>query len=108
VKIHQLEAEKVWESTLDPRTGRIVRRGSEQIGPGAATGFVAEDGTEYRRDPDGTFEVPGEVAAFKMREPGWQAGPNPFAEQIEAEHAQAEKEAKAELAAQKREAKAAK
>jgi len=104
MQIHHLQVEKVWESVLDPRTGRIVRKSEDQLAP-ATTAALTYDGVQYNRDPDGSFEVPGEVGAYYLKQDGWQVGPNPFAEQIEAEHQAAAKSKTAERKADEARAK---
>lgn len=97
MQIHHLEVGRVYENAIDDRTGRVVRRATEQLQPAGTTG-ITHDGVQYNRQPDGTFEVPQEVGAYYLRQDGWQPGPNPFAEQILAEHdatAQAEADQRA-------------
>ncbi len=103
MQIHQLQVERIYESTLDGRTGRIWKQSSERLAAGDATA-ITFDGEEYRRAQDGSFEVPAEAGDFYTRQDGWFAGANPFAGQIEAENAEAAKAKAAELAAQKRQA----
>lgn len=104
MQIHQLEVVTEHEHVLDPRRGMVLKA-IEKLQPGSITGITYDDDT-YLCGPDGTFEVPGEVGEYYLRQKGWNVGPNPFAEQLLREHEAAEKAAAEERAAE--EARAAK
>lgn len=86
MQIHHLEVERTYENTIDPRSGKVVRRLADPVLAPAGTVGITFGGEEYRRQPDGTFEVPAEVGAYYLKQDGWFVGENPFAEQLQAAH----------------------
>lgn len=82
--IHQVQVSHSYEKVLDPKRG-LVQQKTERIGPGSAFMISDEDGKTYEADAGGTFDVPGEVAASYLRKDDWAEGPNPFAQEKEAE-----------------------
>ena len=68
---------------LDPATGKARHVSSTVIGPAGDDRIVVplENGKQktYEIQPDGTFDVPVEVAERLTRMPGWHEGASPFA-----------------------------
>lgn len=77
-QIHKLRSIKTFAFVPDPRTGRQTKMPIEQYTPDD-TDRIASGGETYEVQPDGSFFVPVEVAAFFVRQPDWYEGPNPFA-----------------------------
>ena len=78
-KIHNVEvfAENHYET--DPHRGLVLKE-TTSIKQGTAEEIVHPTGT-YTVGPDGSFDVPDEVADFLCTTPNWFRGPSPFAEQ---------------------------
>jgi hypothetical protein len=76
MQIHNVEKVDQAVSAIDPIHG-IVRRVETVIKQSSVTSI---DG-KYNIGPDGSFDVPDDVAAFLCNTPGWYAGPNPYAEE---------------------------
>lgn len=86
MRIHHLEVRNTTHVAADERTGKPVLVRDKVLGPSGTTAITYE-GVQYNVQQDGTFDVPDEVGAYYMRGDGWFGGPNPFAEQFQAEAA---------------------
>jgi hypothetical protein len=83
MQIHQVEVFDELRREIDPARGIVARR-EQVIRKGGAT-RIAHEGVTYEIDPDGSFDVPEEVAAVLVGKPGWYEGPNPFPAEVEAQ-----------------------
>lgn len=84
-QIHSVEETTEDRYILDPKLGAVMRR--EQVMKPSDTAGISvpagvfdscPDGASFERQADGTFDVPADVAAHYVAQPGWHEGPNPF------------------------------
>jgi uncharacterized protein YigE (DUF2233 family) len=77
-QVYHVISKKHEEWNYDPQKGpALVIR--EAIEPSGATRIQYTDGRNFEVQPDGTFHLPDEVAAYFLRMPGWHEGAkNPF------------------------------
>ena len=87
MQIHQVEVFETNQHVLDPTRGMLLRK-EQQLRRGSAASISHPDHEEdFEIGPDGTFDVPTDVALFYVGDgsgpgqPGWYAGPNPFHEE---------------------------
>ena len=80
-QIHKIRSFETMKFVEDPATGRQVQQRLQQFDVDSSD-RVVHDGQVYEVQPDGSFHVPVELAEFLCRQPGWFAGPNPFAEKL--------------------------
>jgi hypothetical protein len=90
MQIHEVQVFDVKRYEIDPERGAVLKH--DQTIKRSGTDTIAFEGETYHIEPDGSFDVPSEVAAHYCARPGWYEGPNPFIEQIESE-SEAEKPA---------------
>jgi hypothetical protein len=85
MQIYHVHTEYEDRWVLDPQRGHVKRR-EELITPSGTTTIVVPadqfdstpDGDEFTADNSGTFSVPDDVAAYFLRQPGWNEGLSPF------------------------------
>jgi hypothetical protein len=97
MQIHEVQVfdEKRYE--VDPKRGAVLKH--DQVLKRSGTEAIAFEDVTYAIEPDGSFDVPPEVGTFYCSRPGWYEGPNPFIDEIEAEHKPARKPPKAKVSA---------
>jgi hypothetical protein len=77
-QIHKLRSVETMKFVEDPQTGRQQKQRVQQYIPDD-TDRISSDGETYEVQPDGSFFVPADLAAFLANQPDWHEGPNPFA-----------------------------
>ena len=65
---------------VDPALGPVKRR--EQVTRASTVERLVHNGKTYEVQPDGTFDVPDDLAQFQTSRPGWFYGPSPFAPEV--------------------------
>ena len=77
MQIHRLDTVRTQHYVVDADLGVVLRK--EQAIQPATTTAICHQGRTYEVQPDGSFMVPDDVAAFFLRMPAWHPGPSPFA-----------------------------
>ena len=76
-QIHNVIESPTMRHVLDPALGLVQRR--ELVMRASDVDRIKHGADTFEVQPDGSFEVPAEVAAHYLRMPGWHEGPSPFA-----------------------------
>ena len=83
-RIYHAHEQIIPQHYVDPSTGRIELRQVAQLSPAGDDRIIwpQPDGSQrtFEIQPDGSFDVPVEVAEHYLRMPGWNVGSSPFAE----------------------------
>ncbi len=74
-QIHQVEVFEEYHHEVDPIHG--IRLSKVKRLKQGTTERISFNGETYEARPDGTFDVPTEVAEFFVGRPGWFDGPCP-------------------------------
>lgn len=84
MQIHHIITTEVDRFVLDATLGPVKRR--ELVMKSSGIDHLTYANREFHRDPDGTFTVDDDVAAFflgrKDASGSWFAGPSPFAPEV--------------------------
>lgn len=95
-QIHKVEVEQVVRHELDARRGVVARK--EEVLKASGAHRISIEGQTFDA-VDGTFDVPAEVAAIFLAQPGWFEGPNPFS--IDLDAVRVDSEAREDIARQR-------
>ena len=76
-QIHNVVESPTSRYVLDPDHGMVQRR--ELVMRASDVDRIKHGDDTFEVQPDGSFEVPADVAAHYLRMPGWHEGPSPFA-----------------------------
>ena len=75
--IHHVETYEVARHEIDPKLGVVLRK-ERVVRKGGVVTIANPDFGTFEIQPDGSFDVPDELATDLCNQPGWFPGPNPF------------------------------
>lgn len=81
-QIHQVEEYTELKHDLDPVRGMVLRSERKVLKGGTVAISHPDYDEVFEIGPDGSFDVPDDVAAFLVKQPSWFEGPNPFQEEF--------------------------